>query len=363
MNKLDLDTPALLIDWDKLKANIARMQKVADEAGVKLRPHTKTHKTPAIAHLQLRSGARGITVAKLGEAEVMAASGIDDILIAFPLQGAAKMTRLMNLADRVRVRVSLDSMKVARDVSDAAQARGLKIPALVEVDTGLHRVGLPPCEGVRDFVREMVKLPGVEFTGLLTHAGHGYSSQNIDQVAEIGKQEGELMVQSAELIRADGIEVREVSVGSTPTAPFSARVKGVTEIRPGNYVFYDTSQIALHSCTPDDCVQTVLATVVVKHPERMIFDAGSKALSSDRFGSAVTYGTVKGFPHLEIWRLSEEHASVKPTGDGPLPEIGDKVEIIPNHACAVMNLHDKFYALRGDQVIGEFPILGRGKSQ
>jgi D-serine deaminase-like pyridoxal phosphate-dependent protein len=364
MKKVDLDTPALLVDWDRLQANITRMQKTADDAGVKLRPHTKTHKTPAIAHLQLRAGASGITVAKLGEAEVMAAAGVDDILIAYPLQGAQKMARLLNLAERIRVRTSLDSMKVASDISEAASKRGRKIPVLVEVDTGLHRVGLAPGEGVRNFVRDLVKLPGVEFAGLLTHAGHGYGSQTIDQVAEVGKQEGELMAESAELIRADGIEVREVSVGSTPTAPFAARVKGVTEIRPGNYVFYDTSQLALHSCTPDDCALTILATVVVRHSDRLVFDAGSKALSSDRLGpGATTFGAVKNFPHLEIWRLSEEHASVRPTGDGPLPEIGDTVEILPNHACSVMNLHDKFYALRGDQVIGEFAISGRGKSQ
>jgi D-serine deaminase-like pyridoxal phosphate-dependent protein len=364
MNKFDLDTPALLVDWDKLQANIARMQQIADAARVKLRPHTKTHKTPAIAHLQVRAGARGITVAKLGEAEVMAAAGLDDILIAYPLQGAIKMARLLNLAERVRVRVSLDSMKVARDISEAAWARGRKIPVLVEVDTGLRRVGLAPGEGVRDFVRDLVKLPGVEFTGLLTHAGHGYSSQNIEQVAEVGKQEGELMVESAELIRADGLEVQEVSVGSTPTSPFAARVKGVTEIRPGNYVFYDTSQLALHSCVPDDCALTILATVVVRHSERLVFDAGSKAMSSDRLGPGVTtYGAVKNFPHLEIWRLSEEHASVRTAGEALVPEIGDKVEIIPNHACAVMNLHDKFYVTRGDEVTGEFPILGRGKSQ
>lgn len=364
MNRGDLDTPALLVDWDKLEANIGRMQKTADDAHVKLRPHAKTHKTPAIAHLQLRAGAKGITVAKLGEAEVMASAGIDDILIAFPLQGAQKMVRLLNLAERVRIRVSLDSMKVAGDISDAAVQRRAKIPVLVEVDTGLHRVGLAPGEGVRAFVRDLVKLPGIEFAGLLTHAGQGYASQNIEQVADLGRQEGELIVETAELIRSDGIEVQDVSVGSTPTAPFAARVKGVTEIRPGNYVFYDASQLALHSCTPENCALTILSTVVVKHPERLVIDAGSKAMSSDRLGPSITlFGSIKGFPNLEIWRLSEEHGSVRPVGEGTVPEIGDRVEIIPNHACSVMNLHDKFYALRGDRVIGEFPILGRGKIQ
>lgn len=362
MNKYELDTPALLIDWDKMERNIARMQQIADAAGVKLRPHTKTHKTPYIAHLQQRAGAQGLTVAKLGEAEVMNAAGLDDILIAYPLQGAAKIQRLLNLAERAKVRVSLDSRKVAQDLSDAAAARGLKIPVLVEVDTGLHRVGLAPCGPTRDFVREIVELPGITFIGLLTHAGHVHRARTLEEVEMIGRQEGEQMVETAEMIRADGIAVQEVSVGSTPTARFAAQVKGVTEIRPGTYVFYDTMQVNKFACTWDDCAQTVLLTVVAKHPDRLIFDGGSKTLTSDRGpDGAATYGTVVGYPHLEIYALSEEHAHVRVIGEGPLPHIGDKVEVIPNHACAVMNLHDTFYATRGDKVIGEFEIAARGK--
>ena len=159
MNKFDLDTPSLLIDFNKLENNIAQMQKIADDNHVKLRPHTKTHKTPYISHMQIRAGARGITCAKLGEAEVMNAAGVDDILIAFPLQGASKMERLLRLAERAQMRVSLDSIKVAQDISDAASQRGMKIPFYVEVDPGLHRVGLPPREATRDFVRAVTKLP------------------------------------------------------------------------------------------------------------------------------------------------------------------------------------------------------------
>lgn len=362
MHKLDLDTPALLIDWDKMENNIATMQKIADDAGVKLRPHTKTHKTPYISHLQERAGAKGITVAKLGEAEVMNAGGIDDILVAFPLQGAQKMERLLDLAERASIRTSLDSRKVAQDISDAANARGIRIPVYVEVDTGLGRVGLPVREGTRDLVREIVELPGIDFIGLLTHAGHAHSGKTLEEVAAIGKQEGELMVETAAMIREDGIDVKEVSTGSTPTARFSAQVKGVTEIRPGTYVFYDTMQVGKFACTWDDCAQTILATVVVKHSDRLILDGGSKTLSSDLGGNgAKTYGTIKGYPNLEIWRLSEEHANVRIVGEGPIPEIGDKVEIIPNHACVVMNLHDSFYATRKDQVIGQFDIQARGK--
>jgi len=360
MHKLELDTPSLVVDWDILQNNINAMQQVANDAGVKLRPHTKTHKTPLISHLQLKAGAQGITVAKLGEAEVMQAGGVDDILVAFPLQGASKMERLLHLAERANVRVSLDSRKVAQDLSDAGQARGIKIGVYVEVDVGLGRVGTTHHEGARDVVHDIIELPGIEFLGIMTHAGHVHGAKTVDQVRQIGQEEGEWMVETADLIRADGIEVREVSVGSTPTARFAAQVKGVTEIRPGTYVLYDTTQVLKFACGWEDCAQTILATVVVRHPERLIFDCGSKTLSSDGAPNGL-YGTVKGFPHLEIWRLNEEHATVRIAGEGPLPDIGDKVEIIPNHACAVMNLHDSFIAVSNDEVIGEFQIQARGK--
>jgi D-serine deaminase-like pyridoxal phosphate-dependent protein len=360
MNKFDLDTPSLVIDMDILQRNITSMQKVADDAGIKLRPHTKTHKTPLIAHMQIKAGARGITVAKLGEAEVMYAAGVDDILIAFPLQGASKLERLLHLAERANIRVSLDSRKVAQDISDAAQKRGMKIGVYVEVDVGLGRVGTSHHEGARDFVREIVELPGIELLGIMTHAGHAHKATSVEEIAQYGKEEGEWMVETADLIRADGIEVREISVGSTPTARFSSQIKGVTEMRPGTYVFYDTTQVMKYACTWDDCAETVLATVVVKHPDRLIFDCGSKTLSSDGAPNGL-YGTVKGFPQLEIWRLNEEHATVRIAGDGPLPNIGDKVEIIPNHACGTVNMHDSFFAVSKDEVIGEYAIQARGK--
>jgi D-serine deaminase-like pyridoxal phosphate-dependent protein len=366
MQIFDLDTPALVVDFDKMERNIARMQNIADDAGVKLRPHTKTHKTPAIAQMQLRAGARGITVAKVGEAEVMEAANIIDILIAFPLQGATKIERLLKLNERANLRVSLDSFKVARDLSDAAAARQQRVKILVEVDPGYHRVGVLPNGPVRDLVREITKLPGIEFIGVMTHAGHAYAAKEIEEVAEIAEQEGNVVVESAEYLRGAGIEVQEVSVGSTPTAPFVARVPGVTEIRPGNYVFYDAMQVALHSCLPDDCALTVIGTVVAKHPDRIIFDTGAKALTSDKLPPhhGTGHGIVKGYEkNLVIERLSEEHATVKIADSSHLPEIGDKIEIIPNHACPTVNLFDKFYAARKGQVIGEYEIPGRGKTQ
>ncbi len=366
MTIFELDTPALVVDFDKLERNIARMQKIADDAGVKLRPHVKTHKSPVIAQKQLRAGARGITVAKTGEAEVMERANIIDILIAYPLQGASKIQRLLDLNERANLRVSLDSFQVAHDISEAAVVRRQRVKIFVEVDPGYHRVGVLPGESVRELVREIIKLRGVEFIGLFTHAGHAYGGHDIEEIAEIAEQEGRCCVESAELLRDGGIPVHEISVGSTPTTPFVAKVPGVTEIRPGNYVFYDASQIALHSCTQDDCALSVIGTVVAKHPDRLIFDTGSKALTSDKLAPQLVtgHGLVKGYEQaLIIERLSEEHATVKIMDGAPLPAIGDKVEIIPNHACTTVNLYDKFYAARGGQVIGEYKIEGRGKSQ
>lgn len=366
MDIFELETPALVVDFDRLERNIARMQKIADDAGVKLRPHTKTHKTPAIAQKQLRAGARGVTVSKVGEAEVMERANIIDILVGFPLQGRSKIERMLNLNERANLRVSLDSLKVASDISEAAVARRQRAKIFVEVDTGLHRVGVPPGEPVCDLVREIVKLRGVEFVGLFTHAGQAYGARDLEEIAEIAEQEGRCLVESAELLRRDGIAVQEISVGSTPTAPFVARVPGVTEIRPGNYVFYDASQLALRSCVQDDCALSVVATVVARHPDWLVLDSGSKALSSDRMAPQLVrgFGLIKGYEEsLIIERLSEEHATVKIVDGANLPAIGDRLEIIPNHACGTVNLYDRFFAARGNQVIGEYYIEARGKSQ
>ncbi len=366
MDVFELDTPALVVDLDKLERNIERMQKIADEAHVKLRPHTKTHKTPAIAIRQIRAGARGITVAKVGEAEVMERANIIDILIAFPLQGAGKIKRLLDLNERANLRVSLDSFKVASDLSEAAIARRQRLKVFVEVDPGYHRVGVLPGEPVCELVREIVRLKGIEFVGLFTHAGHAYGASSRDEVAAIGEQEGRCVVESAELLRQNGIAVQEVSVGSTPTAPFVARVPGVTEIRPGNYVFYDASQLALGSCVEEDCALSVIGTVVARHPDRLILDTGSKSLTADRLAPQLTkgYGFIKGYKEaLLVERLSEEHGTVRIVDGGSLPSIGDKVEIIPNHACATVNLYDRFYGVRGGEVLEEYRIEGRGRTQ
>lgn len=366
MNLFDLDTPALVVDLDKLERNIARMQRIADEAHVKLRPHVKTHKSPAIAIKQVRAGARGITVAKVGEAEVMERANIIDILIGFPLQGSGKLSRLLDLNERANLRVTLDSLKVACDLSEAAVARRQRIKVLVEVDPGYHRVGLLPGAPVLELVRELVRLRGVEFVGVFTHAGQVYGARSRQDVAAIAAQEGRCVVESAALLQSEGIPVPEISVGSTPTAPFVAAYPGVTEIRPGNYVFYDASQIALGSCEEEDCALSVVGTIVARHPDRLVLDTGSKALSADPIAAQVLNGggLVKGYDQrLSITRLSEEHATVTILDGGSLPAVGDKVEVIPNHACTTVNLYDRFFVVRGGQVLEEYRIEARGKAQ
>ncbi|MGV9309395.1 alanine racemase [Nonomuraea sp. NPDC003727] len=209
----EIDTPALVIDLDVVGANITEMAKVAARNGVRLRPHVKTHKMPELARRQLEAGATGITCAKLGEAEIMAEAGIDDILLAFPIWGEPKLRRLAALRERVRVRVSLDSPEVAAGLG---RLGGPPVEVLVEVDTGQHRLGRPPGRPTADLVAEIAAVPGVEVVGLLTLAGHAYHARTAEELATTARREGEDLVATAALCARDGIELREISVGSTP---------------------------------------------------------------------------------------------------------------------------------------------------
>ncbi len=362
---VDLDTPCLLVDLDVLERNIAAMAKVAADAGVRLRPHTKTHKCPEIAAMQVAAGASGITVAKLGEAEVMADAGLDDILIAFPLVGDGKLTRLRDLMDRASVRVSLDAVEVAEGLGGVGRDRGADVPVLVEVDTGLHRLGRPPGAPSAELAVAIDRVEGVEVVGLLTHAGHSYRAADAASLHEIGRREALDLLETAELCRRAGVDVREISVGSTPTARVAAGVEGVTEIRPGTYVFNDVQQLRLGVCTQDECAASVLVTVVARpSAERFVVDAGTKVFTSDG-GDGPPFpgrGLVAGRPGLRIDRMSEEHGVGHIEGDEPLA-IGDRLEVIPLHVCSAVNMFDVAYGVRGGAVDRELTIAGRGRSR
>jgi D-serine deaminase-like pyridoxal phosphate-dependent protein len=359
----DVDTPALLFDLDTVERNAAEMAKVASEAGVRLRPHTKTHKSPEIAEIQRAAGASGITVAKLGEAEVMVDAGFDDVLVAYPIWGAAKLERLRRLLERASIRVSLDSVEVADGIGRVGLDLGHDVPILVEVDTGFHRLGRPPGTPTVELVTEIARVPGVEVLGLLAHAGHAYWTDGGDELNDIGEHEGLELLETAEACERAGIPIREVSVGSTPTARTVAHVEGITEIRPGTYIFNDVQQMRLGVATEAECAARVLVTVVARpSAERFVIDGGTKAFTADgvdgvRFPGR---GVVVGRPDLRLDLMTEEHGIGHIEGEEHL-SIGDHLEVIPLHVCSTVNMFDVAYGVRGDQVDHEVAIAARGK--
>lgn len=366
MNILDLDTPALLIEKSKMLNNIERMQKLADAADVKLRPHTKTHKIPELAKLQIEKGATGIAVAKISEAEIMADAGIDDIQIANIIIGKKKIERLAALKKRLKfLSCNVDSIEAAIEISNHFEKSDTWLDVYIEVNTGQNRSGLSQYKDIYNLAKKMQDLPGINLIGLFTHAGHAYAANSKEEIEEIGKIEAETLVEIAQRLMRERIIVLNISVGSTPTAPYCAKVEGITEIRPGNYIFYDIIQTKLGSCKIDDCALTVLATVIsMPDANRVIIDAGAKALSTDRGPasdlSPEGYGYVIG-KNCTIDRLNEEHGIITHSGENF--KIGEKIRIIPNHACVVVNLFDTAYLVDKEQIVRQYEIKGRGKSQ
>lgn len=270
----ELPTPALLIERSVLARNIGAMQQLADSHGVSLRPHIKSHKSIEIARMQLQAGAVGIAVAKLGEAEVMAGKGITDIQIANQVVGAENVGRLLALSSQAAVSCAIDSEANARQLSVVFADAGRKLPVLIEIDSGLHRCGLSGYEEIAALASIAGKLPGLTLAGIMTHAGHAYAAVP-EEVAHIGAEEGSLMVGLAERLRADGLTIDTVSVGSTPTARHAAASPGVTELRVGNYVFHDLMQVSLGVAALEQCALSVLTTVTsTPSPHRAVVDAG-----------------------------------------------------------------------------------------
>jgi D-serine deaminase-like pyridoxal phosphate-dependent protein len=355
-----LSTPAVVVDLDVLERNIRRMAARAREAGVRLRPHAKTHKCPQIGRLQRAAGAWGLSLAKVGEAEVFADAGFDDLFVAFPVVGEDKGRRLLALSDRARVAVGVDSVEGAATLAAPFHAAGRTLEVLLKVDVGYGRVGVLP-ERAADVATRIAELPGLRLRGVFTHAGHGYLAETKAGVEEIARLEGERLAAAAAGLRAAGLDVGEVSVGSTPTAALAMRVPGVTECRPGNYVFHDASQVALGTCSVEDCALTIVATVVsVPAPDRAVVDAGSKTLSSDPLRPrAGGYGQILGRAS-RIEKLSEEHGVIA-VAEGESFRVGERIRIRPNHACVVANLHDRLVGVSGDQVEAVLTVAARGR--
>ena len=362
----DLDTPAVLVELDRLEANLADTADRAKRVGVRLRPHAKTHKTAWIATEQLRHGAVGLTVAKLGEAEAFVEAGVTDILIAYPIVGEEKLARLRALAQRVRIITTLDDPVVADGLSRMASSLTTPLDVLVEVDSGLQRVGLAPGQESAALALAVSGLPGLRLRGLLTHAGHAYRARSPEEREQIAMGEAAALVQTAELLADHGIDASELSLGSTPTLASIEAVKAaypaITEIRPGTYAFNDANLIALGVATEANCALSVLVTVVSRPAaDRMVVDAGSKTLAADP-GRAGGFGRVVNHPDHLIETLSEEHAVIRLPPDADW-RIGDRLEVIPNHACPVPNLADTLLGVRHGQVEREIRVDARGRNR
>jgi D-serine deaminase-like pyridoxal phosphate-dependent protein len=366
-----LRTPAVVVDAARLERNIDRMQAAADARRLRLRPHAKTHKSPEIARMQVERGAVGICCAKLGEAEVFAAAGISDIRLPYPIN-PVNADRVIRLLDQTRLSFIVDDAAVAREWSGRMQAAGRSVDVLVKVDVGFHRCGIDPDRAdAAEVVARIAGLKGLSFRGLLSHAGHAYGATSDAAAAAVAGSEARILARLAADVEQHGVKCEEISVGATPTARFSVQLDGITEMRPGNYVYYDRTQVGLGAAAWTDCALTVLAMVVsTPAPDRIILDSGSKTLSNDMArGFTETRGHGVVFTSLDatapdenlvIERLSEEHANVRVLDGEHRLRTGDLVRVLPNHSCVVSNLVDAVWMERGGTV-ESLPVAARGR--
>ena len=357
-----LDTPVIAVDEALLHRNIEEMASLAQSYGVSLRPHAKTHKSPRIARLQLEAGAIGLTCAKLGEAEVFVAEGgVSDVLIAYPIVGELKIRRLLELTKRAHITVAVDTLEAARALSHGFANSGRRLDVYIEVNTGQDRAGVRAGQEAVDLAVAIADMPGLRVSGVMTHEGHaGFSAP--EAISTVAQNAGRALVDTAERIRRLGIAITQVSVGSTPSSWFTPRVKGITEMRPGTYVFHDNNAFRHGRIGPDRCAARVVATIVSRPaPDRAIIDAGSKALALDPSPSHSGHGYIVGHSGTTIARLSEEHGVVLLTPDEQGFNVGDRVEIIPNHICPAVNLTDELLIVRDGEIVDRWPVAARGK--
>jgi D-serine deaminase-like pyridoxal phosphate-dependent protein len=344
-------TPYARVDLDAVDRNIARLQGYCDRHGLAFRPHIKTHRTAAIAHRQLRAGAVGVTCQKLGEAEAMVQAGVGDVLVAYPIVGAANLARLVALAREARVGVALDSDVVATGISDIASEGGVEIEALVELDAGLGRTGVRTSEAAVALAGRVDVLPGLRLGGLMTYPTPPDTA---------------LLRATAAAWTHAGLPLACISVGGTRHALRTHELELATELRAGTYVLGDRACVADGSVALGDCALHVRATVVsTPEPWVAILDAGSKALTSDpvEVEDISGHGTLVGRPGARVTVLFEEHARVELDVSEPPLGVGDTVDVVPNHACGAMNLHDEIVVHRSGMPIGSWSVTARGASR
>lgn len=368
---LDVATPGLVIDRDVLDRNLDEMAGIAAAAGIELFPHAKTHRMAEAGLRQIARGAHGLCVAKLGEAEAFAAAGIERLFVANPIFGEAKAKRALALARQADLALATDSITGAASIGDVFGAAGARARVMLAIDSGLGREGVPP-SAAPDIAAAIAALPGIDLIGIYTHEGSTYAAKDAADLVRQAEAAGRLMVSVAEAIRAKGIALPVVSLGASASARAVARVKGVTQIRPGIYAFNDVGQIALGNATLATTAIRVVATVV-SHPEagRACIDAGSKSLSTDlvpavaRRADYPGMGLIVNAPGWVIERMSEEHGWLRWSGDGeptPLP-VGTRVEIVPNHVCMAFAMLRRASIVRDGVIIDRWEGFGPGSSE
>ena len=355
-----LETPCVVVDLDIVAGNIRRLATESQERGVALRPHVKTHKSVALARMQLDAGAAGIAVGTVGEAEVMAAGGIDDIFIAYPIWAAgARGERIAALHRAVTLSVGIDSVEGAESLARAVEGAHRPLSVLVEIDSGHHRTGIAsPADVVR--VADAARRSGLRVAGVFTHGGHSYAGPDArvpaaaDEVTALGA--------AADALREAGHAIDRISAGSTPTGSLAA-VGQVTEIRPGTYVLGDRQQLVLGAIPPDGLALVVAATVVsTAVPGQVVVDAGAKALTKDRASFLEGFGLLPAYPDAVVARLSDYHGVITFPDGATTPELGEVVAIVPNHVCPVVDLFDTFVATRAGVIVGHWSVDARGRS-
>src|SRR5256886_5310010 len=362
----DLETPALLLHLDVVKRNVARMAERARRLAVRLRPHAKTHKCVELGRLQLEHGAQGLTVATLVEARELARAGLTDLTWAFPLD-PTHLAHVRRIAAETgaTLRVVVDDLATARALADS----GLRV--WLKVDCGYHRAGVDPASPYAlEVGRELARERGLVFEGILSHSGPAYRTANKSEGARVAEGERRLMVGFAERLRGEVITVRGISVGSTPSMAAAEDLTGVTEARPGNYVFYDRTMVLIGCCAPEDLGVTVLATVVSHQPgaSHFIVDAGALELSKDPGPAHVgpeAMGAVQGHPELTVAALSQEHGLIRGESaaalDGRFP-VAEQLELVPNHSCLTVAHFDEYHVVRDGQVVERWRIERDRKS-
>lgn len=356
-----LETPCALVDLDRLAHNLDRMAAYSVLHGLALRPHVKTHKSPRIAAEQMRLGAVGLTCATPRELEVMSAT-CDDLLLAHPPVGAAKVRRVLSISRDVNLTVALDSIEAAEPLADAAEAMRREVGVYVEVDVGMRRVGVrTPVEAVA-IARRLKALSPLQYRGIAFYPGH--IRQHLTAQDEALARLREDLAGLLRVLGDAGLSPDVVSGGSTPAAWRMHEVGGVTEVRPGTYVYNDRTTEAVGACAWEDCALTVLGTVVsTAIPGQAVVDAGSKALGREPMpeGTAAGYGVLLDHPEVRVVRMSEEHGILEIGDSAWRPRVGDVVRIVPNHVCIVVHLNDVIHGVRGDVVEVSWPVMARGR--